>query len=162
MSFWNIVKSLNYKQVSRLFVWFLQHPLLMFTTVKATFLTVRIAQKEFPYIHNRHNKANAFRHAVWNLSIAIESKKFSTDTASVLNWTKKITDWHEEFSPNKEMAKLMDLHNNAIGRKRFTELKEDSLNTYVELLKKELSKAVLIKNKAEFENYKNQLVYLEK
>ncbi|PQJ82394.1 DUF6973 domain-containing protein [Polaribacter glomeratus] len=162
MSFWNIIKSLDFKQIWVLFLWFLKHPLFMFATVKATFFTMRIAQREFPYIHGKHNKANAFRHALWNLSIANQSKNFSTDLDSILNWTKKITDWHEQFSPNKEMPRLMDLHNNAFGRKKFIEWQQHLPNEFVNMLKYELSKAILVKQKSDFKNYENQLVYLEK
>lgn len=162
MSFWNIIKSLDFKQLWTLFLWFLQHPLFMFATAKATFSTVRIAQKEFPDIHDQNNKANAFRHALWNLLIAKESAKFSSDLEAILNWTKRITDWHEEFSPNKEMARLMDLHNNKIGRDKFLECKEKSKNQIVNLLKNELLNAVQIQYKTEFKNFENQFVYLEK
>jgi hypothetical protein len=162
MSFWNIIKSLDFKQVWILFLWFLQNPLYMFATAKATYFTVRIAQKEFPDIHNEHNKANAFRHALWNLLIAKESAKFSSDLEAVLNWTKRITDWHEEFSPNKEMAKLIDLHNNKFGRNQFLDLKEKSTETIIITLKNELLNAVQVQQKSEFKNFENQLVYLEK
>jgi hypothetical protein len=134
----------------------------MFATAKATYFTVRIAQKKFPDIHDEHNKANAFRHALWNLLIAKESAKFSSDLKAVLNWTKRITDWHEEFSPNKEMAKLMDLHNNKFGRNQFLVLKEKSIETIITTLKYELLNAVQVQQKSEFKNFENQLVYLEK
>lgn len=162
MPIWKIIKSLDFKQLCTLFQWFLKHPLFMFATAKATFSTVRIAQKEFPDIHDQHNKANAFRHALWNLLIAKESAKFSSDLEAILNWTKRITDWHEEFSPNKEMARLMDLHNNKIGRDKFLECKEKSKNQIVNLLKNELLNAVQIQYKTEFKNFENQFVYLEK
>jgi hypothetical protein len=162
MSFWNIIKSLDFKQLWILFLWFLQHPLFMFATAKATYFTIRIAQKEFPDIHDQDNKANAFRHALWNILIAKESAKFSSDVEAVLNWTKIITDWHEEFSPNKEMARLMDLHNNQFGRNKFLDLKEKSTETIVISLKNEFTNAVQIKHPSEFKNLENQLVYLEK
>ena len=162
MSFWNIIKSLDFKQVWILFLWFLQHPLYMFATAKATYFTIKIAQKEFPDIHDQHNKANAFRHALWNLLIAKESAKFSSDLEAVLNWTKRITDWHEEFSPNKKMAKLMDLHNNKFGRNQFLDLKDKSTETIIITLKNELLNAVQVQQKSEFKNFENQLVYLEK
>ena len=162
MSFWNIIKSLNFKQLWILFLWFLQHPLFMFATAKATYFTIRIAQKEFPGIHDQDNKANAFRHALWNILIAKESAKFSSDVEAVLNWTKRITDWHEEFSPNKEMTRLMDLHNNQFGRNKFLDLKEKSTETIVISLKNEFTNAVQVKHPSEFKNLENQLVYLEK
>ncbi len=162
MSFCNIVKNLEFSKVYKIFVMFLKHPLFMFATVKATFLTMKIAQREFPYIHGGHNKANAFRHAIWNLLIAKESSKFSSDSKAILYWTKRITDWHEEFSPNKEMAKLMDLHNNKIGRNKLLKWKEEPINDIVKFLKVELSNAIEIKQKHEFKNFENQLVYIEK
>ena len=162
MSFWNIIKSLDFKQVWILFLWFLQHPLYMFATAKATYFTIKIAQKEFPDIHDQHNKANAFRHALWNLLIAKEGAKFSSDLDAVLNWTKRITNWHEEFSPNKEMAKLMDLHNNKFGRNQFLDLKDKSTETIIITLKNELLNAVQVQQISEFKNFENQLVYLEK
>lgn len=162
MSFWNIIKSLDFKQIWILFLWFLQHPLFMFATVKATYFTMRIAQREFPDIHNEHNKANAFRHALWNLLIAKESSRFSSELEAILSWTKRITDWHEEFSPNKELAKLMDLHNNKFGRDKFPIWKEKPTNAIVISLKSELSNAIQIKQKCELKSFKNQLVYLEK
>lgn len=161
MSIWKIIKSLDLKQLWTFFQWFLKHPLFMFATAKATFSTVRISQKEFPDIYDQHNKANAFRHALWNLLIAKESAKFSSDLEAILNWTKSITDWHEEFSPNKELAKLMDLHNNKIGRKRFLEHGKQSKYKITIILKAELYAAVLVKNSSDFKDFKNQLVYLQ-
>ncbi|WP_299671737.1 hypothetical protein [uncultured Polaribacter sp.] len=161
MNFWNILKGLKYDQIASLSVWFVKHPIFMFATIRATFLTMKIAQKEFPYIHGEHNKANAFRHALWNLLIANQSIKFSTKIDAVLNWTKKITDWHEEFSPNERMAELMDLHNNAFGRKKFREWGAKSRNEFVILLKSELSNAVLVRKESDLKNLENNLIYLE-
>lgn len=45
--------------------------------------------------------------------------KREKDLDSIISWTKEITDWHEDFSPNKELARAMDLHNNFIGRELF-------------------------------------------
>ena len=133
----------------------------MFAAVKATLSTVKIAQKEFPDIHNGHNIANAFRHALWNLLIPKESLKFNSHLDEILNWTKRITDWHEEFSPNKEMEKLMDLYNNKFGRDKFLILKEESTENSVIFLKNEFPNALKIKQKSDFKKFENKLVYLE-
>jgi len=161
MSFWAIIKNLKLDQIWLLFIWFLKYPLFMSSTIIATYYTMKIVQKEFFDVHNKHNKANAFRHALWNLLIANQCYKLSSNLDSILNWTKKITDWHEKFSPNKEMAKLMDLHNNEIGRNRFLEWKEFITDEIVKQLKSELSTAVLVKNKVEINNSENKLIYLE-
>ena len=119
MSPWKLVKALDFKQIISLLGWFLRNPPFMIATVSATFKTYRISQREFPDIHGKLNKANAFRHALWNALIARNCSRFSKNMDSVLNWTKKITDWHEEFAPNDLLAKEMDLHNNRIGREVF-------------------------------------------
>ncbi|WP_439130468.1 DUF6973 domain-containing protein [Polaribacter sp.] len=155
-----IIKNLNYKQICALFVWFFKHPFFMLATVKATIITLRVAQKEFPNIHGLHNKANAFRHAIWNIFIAKECAKFSDDLDKVLRWTKQITDWHEEFSPNEEMAKLMDLHNNKIGRKYFLKLKDKSKSEIVDALCLKLENAKKINLKSTLEKIDN-LVFLK-
>jgi len=160
MSKWEVIKNLNYKQMSALLVWFLKHPLFMFATFKATVHTIRIAEKEFPNIHGLHNKANAFCHAIWNVFIAQECAKFSSDVDKVLAWTKQITDWHEEFSPNEKMAKLMDLHNNRIGRKHFVSLKDKSKNEVIDTFYVKLENAVKIKPESKTSEI-NNLVFLE-
>jgi hypothetical protein len=160
MTKWEVIKNLNFKQTGALFVWFLKHPFFMYATFKATLITLKVAETEFPKIHGLHNKANAFRHAFWNVIIAKECYKFSTDLVKVLNWTKKITDWHEEFSPNPTMAKLMDLHNNAFGRKHFQALKDKTNSEISKAFMLKMDKAVKIKQTSEMEKI-NNLVFLE-
>ncbi|WP_408962303.1 DUF6973 domain-containing protein [Polaribacter sp. WD7] len=162
MSFYRMLKNLNYKLLSHVIVWFVKHPIFMLATIKATFYTLKITQKKFPDIHDKNNKANAFRHALWNVLIAKQCAKFSTDYRVVLNWTKKITDWHEDFSVNEEMARLMDLHNNVFGRNKFLPWKEETVNSIVELLIKELSNAILVTKKSEIKKLVHKLIYLEK
>lgn len=160
MSKWEVIKNLNFKQINALFVWFLKHPIFMLATFKATVITLRIAQKEFPDIHGLHNKANAFRHAIWNVLIAKECSKFSSDLEKVLLWTKQITDWHEEFSPNEKMAKLMDLHNNRVGREMFQSLKDKSKIEIIKTFHKKLEDAVKINQASQIKEM-NNLVFLE-
>ncbi len=160
MSKWKIIKSLNFKQVIVLFKWFLKHPIFMYATFRATVKTLRIAQKRFPNIHNFDNKANAFRHALWNILIAKQCLKFSSDIEQVLAWTKQITDWHEEFSPNKLLAQKMDLKNNQLGRKWFASLKNESIIAIEEYLIEKLDSAVKINMESSLDKIDN-LVFLE-
>ena len=88
---------MDLRQITSLLVWFLKHPFFMSATVLATYQTFRISQKHFPNIHWKHNKANAFRHALWNVLIAKKSSVFSKNNEKILDWTKTITDWHEDF-----------------------------------------------------------------
>lgn len=160
MSKWEVIKNLNFKQIGALFVWFLKHPFFMFATFKATLITLKVAEKEFPKIHGLHNKPNAFRHAFWNIIIAKECHKFSSNLDKVLNWTKMITDWHEEFSPNDEMPKKMDLHNNAFGRNHFLILKDKTHTEILKVLMLKMDKAVKINKASELEKI-NNLVFLK-
>lgn len=161
MAFITIIKNLDFKQILSLFWWFVKHPLFMLATIWATYKTLKIAENEFPKIHNLHNKANAFRHALWNILIAKYASKFSNNTTEILGWTKKITDWHEDFSLNEIMARKMDLHNNAFGRNQFQSLEDCTVGEIVVFSKKELQSAVSITKEIDFEKNKERLVYLE-
>ena len=161
MSFWKIIKELNYKQLTSLVGLFFRHPLYMIGTLQATLLTFQISQRTFPNIHGKHNKANAFRHALWNLLIAKKCAQFSNNQKSVLSWTKKITDWHEEFAPNEKLAKTMDLHNNRIGRDLYAQLSQKTVQEIEVFIIQQLNTAIKIKNIEKIENHTNQLVYLE-
>ncbi len=160
MKKWDVLKSLNFKQIRSLFGWFLKHPIFMLATLKATLKTLNVVNKEFPETHDGHNKANAFRHAFWNVIIAKECYGFSSNIDKVLEWTKTITDWHEEFSPNEKMPRLMDLHNNAFGRKVFLTLKNNSDKEIQEFLILKMKSAVKVKNVSEIDET-NNLIFLE-
>ena len=160
MSFWKIIRGLNYRQLTSLFVWFLKHPLYMISTIQATLLTFRISERKFPKIHGKHNKANAFRHALWNIIIARKCSRFSKDEVSVLRWPKQIPHWHEEFSPNEKLAEAMDLHNNQIGRDLFRELSEMKVDDIVAFIIKEMESAIKISKISDIEG-SNQMVYIE-
>jgi hypothetical protein len=131
------------------------------STVQATLQTFQISQKEFPNIHGKNNKANAFRHAFWNLLIAKKCARFSSNTGAILEWTKNITDWHEEFAPNEKLAEMMDLHNNRIGRDKYVEFGHQSVKEAVQLMLLELEHAAKIKDVEELKEYSHQLVYIE-
>ncbi len=161
MSFWKIIKGLQFKQLINLTSIFFRHPFFMFSTMYATIDVMKVVQKEYPDIHGGDNKANAFRHALWSVFIAKRCAKYSKNTNAILSWTKKITDWHEEFSPNEDLAKMMDLHNNSIGRKLYQSTENRSRNEWISLLKNELSKAVQIRSVEDIDKYSNQLIYLE-
>ena len=160
MSFWNIIKGLNFKQLISISVKFFKHPLFMFSTIEATLQTFKFSQKEFPGIHGKHNKANAFRHALWNVLIAKKCTRFSKNQRSILHWTKEITDWHEEFSPNEKIAKAMDLHNNQFGRDFYSSNSTLSVSELINQLKKKLEKSILVNSLSEVLDT-SKMVYLE-
>ncbi|RNL81900.1 hypothetical protein ED312_18185 [Sinomicrobium pectinilyticum] len=119
MSLWKLIRHLKFRQILSLVGLFAKHPLMLVPTAKATRKSLRISGDLFPGTHRANGRANAFRHALWNVLIARETLKWNRDREKSLAWAKTITDWHEKFAPNEELAKVMDLHNNAIGRHIF-------------------------------------------
>lgn len=160
MPFWKLIKGINFKQIVSLGKFFLKHPILMFATLQATSQTMRIVQEEYPDIHGEHNKANAFRHALWNSLIALRCAKKEKNHIAVVSWTKKITDWHEDFSPNIALARAMDLHNNRIGRELFLKLGNASEKEIIKELKSKLDRAVQVELLNDIDQNLSELVFI--
>lgn len=164
MGFFSIIKTLNFKQLLSLTKIFIYHPLMLFPTIKATVICYRVSNKLYPELHHLNNKANAFRHALWNALLVNEAIKWNRNLPKSVLWAKKITDWHEHFSPNKPLEKVMDLHNNEIGRKLGEELylnkKDVKREEIIELIQDKASKSKKIESLKEIKNFKNDLVHL--
>lgn len=164
MGFFSIIKTLNYKQLFSLTKIFIYHPLMLFPTIKATVICYRVSDKLYPELHHLNNEANAFRHALWNALLIKEAIKWNRNLQKAVLWAKKITDWHEHFSPNKQLEKMMDLHNNEIGRKLFEELylnkKVVKREEIIKLIKDRASNSKKIESLNDIENFKNNLVHL--
>lgn len=75
-------------------------------------------------------------------------------------WSKKITDLHERLSPNNDLAKAMDLHNNNVGRELFLNLfgKEKEFLLVLQEMTKE---AVKVASIAQIEEKEKKLVFIE-
>ncbi len=159
--FFKVLKSIDAKQLFGLLRFFLKKPGFAIPTISATIKCMKISEREFGKSHHLHNKANAFRHALWNLLIAKRCLKWNKNEKTVLEWAEETTTWHEHFSPNKPLAKTMDLHNNAVGRKFFPQLKDASEEKSVEFLKEKTESAKKIISPEEINNFENQLVYIE-
>lgn len=117
---------LNLRKLSVRNLWLLikkalAHPLFAVLTFWATLKTYKIAEKNYPRTHGTNGKGNAFRHALWNCLILMYCCKISSPQKS-LQWTKEITDLHEELFPNEPLLKKMDLHNNQVGRDYFMKI----------------------------------------
>lgn len=160
MSLGVIIKNLNYRQIFSLAGWFFRHPLFMIATLRATLKTYRISQQKFPNIHGQLNKANAFRHALWCSLIAKKSSRYSKNQKKVVEWTKTITDWHEEFSPNETLAREMDLHNNLFGINFYSQNPELTEEEITEKLLERLKKALQVGDVNAVRNT-NKLVYIQ-
>ena len=160
MSFWKLIKGIRFKQLISLLGFSLKHPLLMFATIKATALTMKIVQERFPGIHGKDNRANAFRHALWNSLIAIKCLKVEKNIDAIISWTKEITDWHEDFSPNKALPRAMDLHNNHIGRELFCNPKIKTEKEIITALELKFISAVQVNSCEDIENHLTNLVFI--
>ncbi len=160
MNAWSLVKQFSYKQLFKLSLLALQKPLYINPTLRATRQTISICNSHYKDRHHKNGKANAFRHALWNIMICQSVFKINKNEAKSLNWAKKITDLHEKLMPNEPLAEAMDLHNNKIGRLHFETVKSGSIEEIVTFLNGITENAKKISEIKEIENYKNDLVYL--
>ncbi len=129
-------------------------------TLRAPKNTRKNCNVRYGELHHSNDRTNAYRHALWNLLICEECFKVTGNVEKAVNWAGKITDLHEELSPNLSLEKAMGLHNNRIGREIFKESIFDKKNSG-ELLDKKMGEAVKIDNIIELQNWENHLVFIE-
>ena len=161
MALKTVLKQIKAKQLFGFFRFFIRHPLFALATFFATVKTYKIAEKEFPGIHGKHNKPNAFRHALWNALISKACSRYSKNYDKIISWAKDVTDWHEELFVNDPLSRAMDLHNNEIGRRLFKSNSELSIKELTEKLLKDLNTSVQVESLEEISNATNEMVYLE-
>ena len=137
----------------------LLYPTYILPTYSATKETLKICDEKFGKSHHKSNKANAFRHALWNFLIAEKCFRGNNSVEKSIFWAKKITDLHEKLSPNKSLAKTMDLHNNEIGRKLFQQ--KISKEKTISVLEKYMKSALKISTEKEAQKNSSQLIYIE-
>lgn len=160
MTIWTIIKRFQYKQFWQLFVLSIKYPLYVYPTLKATAKSFQIAKKEFPKAHGKKGKANAFRHAFWNAYICYECTKWSKNRQRIIIWAELITKKHEELSPNEPLDKIMDLHNNKVGRTIFLQKSFENINEIIESVKKELENSKKVSAASEIEEYVDSMIYI--
>jgi len=161
MNVWSFLKLLKLRHLWSLFRLCAGHFWFVWPTVKATKRCIKISNRNYGQLHHKNTPANAFRHAIWNYLIAQECFRWNKNEQKVIDWAKKITDWHEEFSPNDALAKDMDFHNNAVGRKLFLQYKSISDGNMVSLLKEMTVASIKITRLEEIKKLpKNQLTHI--
>ncbi|WP_157718048.1 hypothetical protein [Gramella sp. MAR_2010_147] len=139
---------------------FILKPLYILPTYKATRTTIKICNNFFGNRHHGDTRANAFRHALWNYLICENCYRSSNSMENAINWSKKITDLHEDLSLNLKLAKAMDLHNNRIGRELFSgniQFEDDA----IEKLRQMAKASIKISSRQDMNSFKNELVYIE-
>jgi hypothetical protein len=164
MSFWKLIRSLKFTQLKSIGILFFKRPLYVLPTINATFISYNTTEKLYPKTHHLTGKANAFRHALWNMLICNECVKWKNDIYKAVTWAKMTTDWHEEFSPNKALARAMDLHNNNVGRCLYLDLyngqKKLKTNYLISYLTEKLNASVKVTSEDDIKDNPKLLVYI--
>lgn len=162
-SFFKILRNLSFSKSKKLIFALLSKPLYLIPTVWATAESIIYAEKYFNENHGGRGVANAFRHAAWNILIAKNVQKFGSNSKA-LAWAKFMTDLHEEVFLNDDFDRLMDLHNNKIGRKFFCLMMQQNRTSKKEMMqflfdKSQEAKGLTDEN--DFTLYPDQLVYFD-
>lgn len=157
---WQTLNKLSLKEVGGLIRLSFGNPLFLFPTVIATQRCIVLCTNYYGRDHHLHNKANAFRHSLWNLLIARKCYSWRKNLNKVLAWTERITEWHEDFGVNDPLARAMDLHNNEIGRNVFKATRKFSEEEHVTSLHHMLTHAVKIQSLDDLLQCKGKLVYI--
>nr|WP_148639307.1 hypothetical protein [Aquimarina longa] len=133
----------------------------MYPTIKATRKTMMICDLHYKHVHHTNGKANAFRHALWNILICKAVFKITKNIREATIWAEKITNLHEKIAVNELLETAMDLHNNKIGRLYFLDLDKSSDEEMIFYLKEKVEKSIKVTTIKEMKHYQNDLVYLQ-
>ncbi len=158
----SLIRKLNFWQLFKISGVVFLKPLYILPTFKATRKTMIICDSLYGKTHHQNGKANAFRHALWNVLICQNTFRISKNETKSILWAEKITTLHEKLAPNDSIPKAMDLHNNKVGRVYFKQLNSVTENEIIRFLKEKTNTAKLIKNIEEIKMSVNELVYLSK
>ncbi len=66
------------------------------------------------------NRADGFRHSVWNALLCRETGTQFDDISECLKWAEKFSTAHEQHSDVDALSTLMDFHNNELGRDKYS------------------------------------------
>ncbi|MBO0320861.1 hypothetical protein J0X14_01020 [Muricauda sp. CAU 1633] len=160
MNLFAVLKRVDFKNILKGVFVGLGHPHFILPTIKATKDCISISTKNYGKLHHKNGPANAFRHAFWNYLIAKRCFQWQKNEEVVLAWAKKVTDWHEDSFPNKQLPKAMDLHNNEVGRFIFEQNTKKSEQEIIELLKKMALESIKIDEKSMLSEHKNRMVHI--
>tara|TARA_Y100000588_G_C13752584_1_gene710372 strand:- start:178 stop:663 length:486 start_codon:yes stop_codon:yes gene_type:complete len=155
-----ILKRVSFKHLLKGIIIGLGRPFFILPTLKATKDCLKISSANYGRQHQKNGRANAFRHAFWNYLIAKRCLGWNKNEKVVLQWAKKVTDWHETAFQNEELAKRMDLHNNEVGGFIFEQNTEKTEEEIIELLKQLALESIRIDESSVLSEYKNRMVHI--
>ncbi|MDT0555502.1 DUF6973 domain-containing protein [Patiriisocius hiemis] len=159
MNIWVRIKKLSLRQLSKLAFLFIQNPLKIIPTLKATKHTIKLCDTLYGKSHHRSTKANAFRHAYWNIQICLKTQKITKNEQKSIDFAKKLTDLYEKVTQNEPLDEAMDLHNNKIGRDNYLQVLDKSEQKIIDFVQKLAERAQKVSNLEEMKEIDN-LVYL--
>ena len=164
------------------FWYFVWHPALASPIKKATEKSISLTASNFPNISAYQNKADAFRHAIWNVLICKYIGEDKNEISDCISRAEDFTTKHETGAskPDKmtdeawELDKQMDLHNNAQGLKYFEgvawivkegwfkvkRVRAPSEDDLVTGIKNKLNSAQKISKASDTSKYPSNIVYI--
>lgn len=161
MNIWGRIRRLKIGQLLQLSLLFLREPLLIRPTLQASKRTMAICDDLFGNTHHRSNKANAFRHALWNILICQKTLKTTKNLEKSIIWTQKVTNLYEKVTDNSNIEKEMDLHNNDFGLNLFSSIIDKNETEIIEILQKLMKNSQKVDKMENFSLFKNSLVHIE-
>ncbi|MEM7086688.1 MAG: hypothetical protein AAF489_10930 [Bacteroidota bacterium] len=160
MNIWKRIKQLSIGQLFKLGFVFAKRPLLIGPTLRATKRTMHICYTLYGGAHHKNGKANAFRHALWNILICQNCQKKTKNDKKSIIWTEKITILYEKVTKNEILDQHMDLHNNELGIKWFRANLFANEAEIISFIQKKLENAQKVAKIEEIENLENTLIYI--
>ena len=138
----------------------MRRPLLIRPTLQATKQTMKISDTIYGKAHHKNGKANAFRHALWNIEICKKTFGVTKNVDKSIYWAKKITDLHEKLAPNATLETAMDMHNNEIGRILFISFFDQNESKIIDFVQKRAKNAQKMTKIEDIKKCRNELVYI--
>ncbi|MHA7059339.1 DUF6973 domain-containing protein [Aquimarina sp. M1] len=157
----NLIRRFNFWQLFRLAGLAIQKPMYIIPTLKATKKTMMICDAIYGNLHHKNGKANAFRHALWNVLICQNTYSRSKNEEKSILWAQKVTDLHEKIAPNKAIEEAMDLHNNRLGRLYFRVLENATERETIAYLNSKIENAKRMSDIKNLKTFSADLVYIE-
>lgn len=160
MKLWARIKRLSLSGLFQFGWLFITHPFHISSTLRATKRTFELCNELYGNQHQKSNRANAFRHVLWNVLICQKTLKRTKNKEKSIIFTRKVTTLYEKATKNNILDEAMDLHNNKIGRQLFLGLfdkKEEEITEKIQNLSKKAQKVNKI---SEIGNHANQLVFI--
>lgn len=158
---WTRIKGMQLVPLLRLILLLAARPRRIRPTLDASKQTMAVCDKLYGNTHHRTNKANAFRHAFWNIKIAQNCQKMIKNAPKSAKWAQKVTDMYENVSVNEPLERAMDLHNNEVGIQVFLRDFDQKEAQIVQKLKEMAQNAVIFNSLEELNQHEQKLVYLK-